>query len=94
LEKGRFNPFVCLYGGRAPTEQERANVADTLRLELSRAELAFDLLEYGEKHDIRGIIENIIYVGMPRTADKLAKVACECDADKKSKKKDKKTGKV
>ena len=90
LENGRFNPFLCLYGGRAPTPEERLNVADTLRLELAGAELAFDLLEYGDKRDIRGIIENIIYVGMPNTADKLAGKECVCDG-KKTKKKDKKT---
>lgn len=90
LEKGRFNPFVCLYGGRAPTHEERLSVADSLRLELASAELAFDLLEYGDKRDLRGIIENIIYVGMPKVADKLAGKSCECDGTK-TKKKDKKT---
>ena len=90
LQKGRFNPFVCLYGGRAPTPEERLNVADSLRLELASAELAFDLLEYGDKRDIQGIIENIIYVGMPKTADKLAGRDCVCDG-KKTKKNNKKT---
>ena len=94
MEKGRFNPFVCLYGGRVPTPEQRRSVADSLRLELSRAELAFDLLEYGDKRDIRGIIENIIYVGMPRTADILAGVTTGCKTDKKTKKKTKKNGKA
>lgn len=73
IERGRFNPFVCLYGGRAPTDEERLNVSDSLRLELARAELAFDLLECDGKRDIRGIIDNIIYVGMPRTADDICR---------------------
>lgn len=91
LEKGRFNPFLCLYGGRVPTKEERANVADTLRLELSRAELAFNLLDYEGCGDIQGIIENIIYLGMPNVADRLAGVSgCECENKKKNKGKNKK----
>lgn len=92
LEKGRFNPFLCLYGGRLPTKEERANVADTLRLELSRAELAFDLLDYEGYGDIQGIIENIIYLGMPGMADRLAGIS-QCECDSKNKKKNKKSNK-
>lgn len=90
IKKGRFNPFVCLYGGRAPDAEERKSVADTLRLELAEAELAFDLLEYGELQDIKGIIQNIIYLGMPRVADRLAGTLCECREDEKRKNKRKK----
>lgn len=88
MEKGRFNPFLCLYGGRVPTPEERLNISDTLRLELSRAELAFDLIDYGQNRDIKGIIENIIYMGMPRTADRLSGKECAC-GDKKSRSKKK-----
>ncbi len=88
LAKGRFNPFVCLYGGRAPTSEERLGVSDSLRLELSRAELAFDLLDYDKHPDIRGIIENIIYAGMPRVADKLSGAISDCKDNKDKKTKD------
>lgn len=86
LERGRFNPFICLYDGRLPTPEQRASVSETLRLELAAAELAFDLLDYGDKRDARGIIENIIYLGLPRTADRLAGVLPECEQDGKKRK--------
>lgn len=90
LSLGRYNPFVCLYGGRVPNDEERLGVADALRLELAEAELAFDLIEYGENVNIRGIIENIIYVGMPRVADGLAGKEVGSDKSKKSRKNQKK----
>lgn len=87
FREGRYNPFVCLYGGRVPTAQERLNVSESLRLELARAELAFDLLDCDGKRDIRGIIDNIIYVSMPRTADELSGKSCRDNSNKKRPKK-------
>lgn len=81
FKRGRFNPFVCLYGGNLPTPEQRRAVAETLRLELAAAELAFDLLDYGDNRDAKGIIENIIYDGLPRTADKLAGIKCDCEQE-------------
>ncbi len=70
IKKERFNAFVCLYGGEIP-EEERQSVADSLKLELLAAEPAFDLVDYDGMPDIEGIINNIIYLGMPKVAEHI-----------------------
>ena len=69
IKKDRFNSFACLYGGEIPRE-ERESIANSLRLELLSAEPAFDLIDYNELYDIKAIVENIIYLGMPSAAEK------------------------
>ena len=69
IKKNRFNAFSCLYGGEIPPD-EREAVANSLRLELLAAEPAFDLIDYNELYDIKAIVENIIYLGMPNAAEK------------------------
>lgn len=69
IKKNRFNAFSCLYGGVIPPEDREA-VANSLRLELLSAEPAFDLIDYNELYDIKAIVENIIYLGMPSAAEK------------------------
>ncbi len=73
IKKERFNAFACLYGGIIPND-ERESVANSLKLELLSAEPAFDLIDYNELYDIKAIIENIIYRGMPKTAEKVLKL--------------------
>ncbi len=72
IKKQRYNAFACLYGGMIP-EAERESVENSLRLELLSSEPAFDLIEYNELYDIKAIVENIIYRGMPQTAEKILK---------------------
>lgn len=78
IKKQRFNPFACLYHGDIPSDQREA-VANSLRLELLAAEPAFNLIEYNELYDIEMIISNIIYRGMPKTAEKVLGVQNECN---------------
>lgn len=42
-----------------------------VRLELGRLEGAVNLLDFSGKPDLEGIIKNIIYLGMPREADRV-----------------------
>ena len=71
LQKNRYNPFACLYGGTQLTDEQKREFSISLRLELSAAEPAFDLLDFEEKYTIEGIIKNIIYRGMPHVADRV-----------------------
>ncbi len=73
IKKNRFNAFERLYSGEIP-ENERESVANSLRLELLAAEPAFDLIDYRDLYDIEAIIGNIIYLGMPKTAEKVLKL--------------------
>ncbi len=88
IKKKRFNAFACLYGGVIP-DDERETVANSLRLELLASEPMFDLIEYNELYDIKAIIENIIYRGMPMVAERVLKMdGCSCKETKMKGKKD------
>lgn len=68
MKKNRFNPFICLWNGEEITDKHREDIKVALLNELSGAEAAFDLIDYGERADLRAIIQNILYLGMPKTA--------------------------
>ena len=80
IRKNRFNAFAKLYGGRIP-DDERESVANSLRLELLAAEPAFDLIDYNELYDIEAIIGNIMYLGMPSTAERVLGSKCDDNCD-------------
>ncbi len=84
LEKQRYNAFSSLYGGEIPKEQ-LSGVSNSLRLELLAAEPMFELIDYGELSNIEGIINNIIYSGMPKAADKALGLTCDCQKNKRRK---------
>ena len=86
LEKGRYNPFLLLYGGRTPNKSELEGISNAIKMELLAAEAAMDLLET-EKEPVRNIIENILYLGMPET---VRKIDAEWGMDKKQRKKQRK----
>lgn len=84
IKKNRFNAFARLYEGNIP-DDERESIANSLRLELLSAEPAFDLIDYHELYDIEEIIKNIIYRGMPQTAERVLKLEACCGREKKTK---------
>ena len=77
-KKGRYNPFLLLYGGRAPTGEELSLVSDALKAGLCAGEAALDLLDT-DRAEMMIIIENIMYLGLPDTAQRII-----CGEDKKS----------
>ncbi len=86
-ERARYNPFLLLYGGRMPTNDELCSLEDALKLELLEAEAAMDLLET-EHESIRSIIENILFLGMPDTASSIIKKDTEKDINTTDSRKD------
>jgi hypothetical protein len=89
LKKDRFNPFIYLYGPQSLTDEQRKELSNSLRLELAGAEIAFDLIDFEESPTVEGIIKNIIYRGMPDTADRILGLEgnCKCEKGKKKNKK-------
>ena len=61
-----------------------------MKLELLSSEPAFDLIDYESNRTAEGIIKNIIYRGMPQTADEILGL----NGKKKSKRKDDKHGRI
>ncbi len=71
-EKGRYNPFHLLFGGKMPSTEELASIGDALKNELFAAEAAVDLIEFNHT-DIKNIVLNILYLGMPKRIDQIAR---------------------
>jgi hypothetical protein len=78
FEKERFNPFLLLYGNGELTKEQKIDISTSLKLELLAAEPIFDLIDY-KNTNTEGIIKNIIYRGMPNTAEKTLGIKAKCD---------------
>ena len=74
IKRGRYNPLACLYGDPHMTELpegKRQELRTALLCELSELECAFDLLDINENPDLEGVLRNILYLGMPREAERV-----------------------
>ncbi len=69
-KKGRYNPLLRLYG-REPTESDWQSIRTGLSATLFKAQRAFELIDTFPAPEVREIIANILYVGLPNTAEKL-----------------------
>ena len=69
IRKSRYNPFARAYG-TVLTDEDRRSLCTALIAELADAERGFDLLEYPDS-DMRAVVENIIYLGMPSVAERV-----------------------
>ena len=70
----RYNPLACLYGDPTMTEltpRKREELKIALLAELAELECAFDLLDTADRPDLRGILSNILYEGMPRQIERV-----------------------
>ena len=67
LEKGRYNPFLALYG-TLPSDDQRKAIGNALDAELAAMRCALDLIDRRERRDLFEILENIINYGMVDSA--------------------------
>ena len=73
-EEGRFNPYLLLWGNEKNEEksaERREIVRIALLNELAEAEKAIDLIDFYGYRDFGGVLRNILYGGMPRTAEAI-----------------------
>jgi hypothetical protein len=70
--KDRYNPFRLLYGDGVPTQDTLSGVANALKNHLFAASDAADLIDF-ESNDMKHIIENILYLGMPAVIEGILK---------------------
>jgi hypothetical protein len=82
LKKNRYNPFIYLYDRNLLNDEQKQSVSASLKLELLAAEPAFDLIDFYDYCDIEEIIKNIIYRGMPDTAEKVLGINGKCKKNK------------
>ena len=86
LKHDRYNPLACLYAdllAADPTLKElpqnkREELKIALLNELAELECAFDLLDTSEDPDTEGVLRNILYLGMPKEAERVLFGTCTC----------------
>lgn len=74
LGTGRFNPFAILWDlreGEPMQDDRREMLRIALLNELSEAEKSMDLLDFYGYADFDGVLRNILYRGMPQTAERV-----------------------
>ena len=84
LKSGSFNPFVRLFGAEM-TEENAQSVALSLKRYLADAENAFLLIDNFPTPEIREILCNILYLGLPKVADRILAQAWKGETDKHEK---------
>lgn len=72
LKKGRYNPFLMLYGA-PPSGAQKELLPDILNAELISIGNAMDLIDRGGRRDLFEILENIVGYGMRESADRAIK---------------------
>ena len=70
VRRGRYNPIARVYGEGPLPESVWETMRGAMIASLMEAEKAFDLLEYSDE-DMKGVIRNVLYLGMPKTADEI-----------------------
>ncbi len=74
VKKHRFNPYRALFDSRIGAEEKEEIRTALLRL-LSQAEAAYALLPPHPTEELRAIIDNILYLGLPKCADRVLSVS-------------------
>ena len=69
-QKGRFNPYLLQFGEN-PSESDWENVRVGMTLLLEDADRAFSLIDTYPADELRAILANILYLGLPNTADRI-----------------------
>ncbi len=70
-EKGRYNPFLCLYGDREFDPEIKKDIESALTATLSDAVNSLDLISFDGRSDLEGLLKNILLLGMPAKARKI-----------------------
>ena len=81
-KKNRFNPYRRIFES-TPTEAEWQGIQNALTLTLSKAEQAYLLIDRHPQPEIGEILDNLFYLGMPSTVEKLIRRnLAKADAEK------------
>lgn len=84
LKSGSFNPFVRLFGAEM-TEENAQSIAVSLKRYLADAEGAFLLIDNFPAPEVREILCNILYLGLPKVADRILEQAWKGETDEHEK---------
>ena len=84
IKSGSFNPFVRLFGDQM-TEECANSIAVSLKRYLTDAEGAFLLIDKFPAPEVREILCNILYLGLPKVADRILQQAWKGEIDEHEK---------
>jgi len=87
MKSGAYNPIIALYGGESPSVEQMQDIFLALSTTKQRLCAALDLISYKDEEDempedctkayfsdeLRSVIENIAYVGLPKTEQRITK---------------------
>ena len=73
VKKGRYNPYVLIYGSDGLSLENRAAIKNALLMECRDLESAINLIPFENKITIENIVRNIIYLGLVKRIDFLDK---------------------
>ena len=65
-KSGSYNPYVTVYGGEPLSDENKNTIRCALLLECRGIESAVNLLPFGKRATLENIINNIIYLGLPK----------------------------
>ncbi len=69
-KNGSYNPYVLTYGGEL-TEENKQTIRCALLLECKKLEGAVNLIPFGKKYTVEGIVRNTIYLGLVKRIEFL-----------------------
>ena len=69
-KRGRFNPYLRLFGDH-PTDEDWENVRLALTALLCDAERAYLLMDEFPAPELREILSNLLYLGLPQTGERI-----------------------
>ena len=84
IKSGSFNPFVRLFGNEM-TEEDVNSIAVSLKRYLTDAEGAFLLIDNFPAPEVREILCNILYLGLPKVADRILQQAWKGETEEHEK---------
>ena len=81
-KRGRFNPYLRLFG-ETPSAADWENLRLSLTAQLCDAERAYLLIDPYPAPELREILANILYLGMPAVAARVTSPQNKKTTDKK-----------
>ena len=82
-KSGSYNPYVVVYGGEPLTFENKQTIKTALLMECRGIEGAVNLLPFGNRATLENIINNVIYLGLPKRISFLDKMDEECSGKSK-----------
>lgn len=82
IKRGSYNPYALSWGKEGLTDDMRSAIKCALLLECRNIEGAMNLLPFGNRQTIENIVNNIVYLGLPKRIEFLDGSAVEKEITK------------